>query len=43
MAQISALAPLPGGYRYEKLSRSDVPALPVLVPIVGALAWRSGL
>ena len=27
IAQISALAPLPDGYRYEKLLRKDVPEL----------------
>jgi GNAT superfamily N-acetyltransferase len=27
IAQIAALAPLPDGYRYEKLARADVPAL----------------
>jgi GNAT superfamily N-acetyltransferase len=35
IAQISALAPLPGGYRYEKLSRTDVPAL-----IAGMRLWH---
>jgi hypothetical protein len=35
IAQISALAPLPDGYRYEKLSRTDVPAL-----ITGIRRWH---
>lgn len=35
IAQISALAPLPDGYRYEKLSRTDVPAL-----IAGVRRWH---
>lgn len=35
IAQISALAPLPDGYRYEKLLRTDVPAL-----INGILRWH---
>jgi GNAT superfamily N-acetyltransferase len=35
IAQISALAPLPDGYRYEKLLRTDVPAL-----ISGIRRWH---
>lgn len=35
IAQISALAPLPDGYLYEKLLRADVPAL-----ISGILRWH---
>jgi hypothetical protein len=35
IAQISALAPLPDGYRYEQLLRADVPAL-----IAGLRRWH---
>lgn len=35
IGQISELAPLPDGYRYEKLARSDVPAL-----IAGIRRWH---
>ena len=35
IAQISALAPLPDGYRYEQLLRTDVPAL-----IAGVRRWH---
>jgi GNAT superfamily N-acetyltransferase len=35
IAQIETLAPLPGGYRYEKLARTDVPAL-----IAGIRRWH---
>jgi GNAT superfamily N-acetyltransferase len=35
IVQISALAPLPDGYRYQKLSRTDVPAL-----ISGIRRWH---
>ncbi|MDH5286291.1 MAG: hypothetical protein OEX23_06600 [Betaproteobacteria bacterium] len=35
IAQISVLAPLPDGYRYEKLLRADVPAL-----ITGIQRWH---